>query len=242
MDTQAPAPASAPSLADFLASVEPLSLFSREELDRLAAQVETRSYAFGDTLCKRGEPAAGLYVIRSGSVRIIAEERGKEMSLGVRKEREVFGEIAMLRDYWHEVSVRASAKTEVLCIPRAALEPLLVANPAAQSFVTSYVAISSAGGFVTRLFDLRGKLSRAELEEYVSSVGVKRVSAGKEIIHQGAGGDMRLYVVRQGEVSIAREEDGTVYQIAKLGAGSILTPKGYVGFVFLFFILASVSS
>ncbi|HKT91698.1 MAG TPA: peptidase domain-containing ABC transporter [Paraburkholderia sp.] len=221
MDTQAPAPASAPSLADFLASVEPLSLFSREELDRLAAQVETRSYAFGDTLCKRGEPAAGLYVIRSGSVRLIAEERGKEMSLGVRKEREVFGEIAMLRDYWHEVSVRASAKTEVLCIPRAALEPLLAANPAAQSFVTSYVAISSAGGFVTRLFDLRGKLSRAELEEYVSSVGVKRVSAGKEIIHQGAGGDMRLYVVRQGEVSIAREEDGSVYQIAKLGAGEI---------------------
>ncbi|SDE17038.1 peptidase domain-containing ABC transporter [Paraburkholderia lycopersici] len=221
MDTQAPAPASVPSLADFLASVEPLSLFAREELDRLAAQAEKRSYAFGDTICKPGEPAAGLYVIRSGSVRLIAEERGKEMSLGVRKEREVFGEIAMLRDYWHEVSVRASAKTEVLCVPRAALEPLLAANPAARSFVTSYVAISSAGGFVTRLFDLRGKLSRAELEEYVSSVGVKRVGAGKEIVRQGAGGDMRLYVVRQGEVGIAREEDGGVYQLAKLGAGEI---------------------
>jgi ATP-binding cassette, subfamily B, bacterial HlyB/CyaB len=221
MDTQAPVPASAPTLPDFLASVEPLSLFSRDELDRLAAQVQTHSYAFGDTLCKRGEPAAGLYVIRSGSVRLIAEERGKETSLGVRKEREVFGEIAMLRDYWHEVSVRASAKTEVLCIPRAALEPLLAANPAAQSFVTSYVAISSAGGFVSRLFDLRGKLSRAELEEYVSSVGVKRVSAGKEIVRQGAAGDMRLYVVRQGEVGIAREEDGNVYQLAKLGAGEI---------------------
>ncbi|WP_028220345.1 peptidase domain-containing ABC transporter [Paraburkholderia oxyphila] len=221
MDTQAPAPASAPTLTDFLASVEPLSLFSREELDRLAAQVQVRSYAFGDTVCKHGEAAAGLYVIRSGSVRLIAEERGKETSLGVRKEREVFAEIAMLRDYWHEVSVRASAKTEVLCIPRAVLEPLLLANAGAQSFVTSYVAISSAGGFVTRLFDLRGKLSRAELEEYVSSVGVKRVSAGKEIVRQGAGGDTRLYVVRQGEVSITREEDGNAYALAKLGAGEI---------------------
>ncbi|HEY4803029.1 MAG TPA: peptidase domain-containing ABC transporter [Paraburkholderia sp.] len=74
---------------------------------------------------------------------------------------------------------------------------------------------------VAARFDLRGKLSRAELEEYVSSVGVKRVSAGKEIIHQGAGGDMRLYVVRQGEVSISREEGGGVYQLAKLGAGEI---------------------
>lgn len=221
MDTQASAPASAQSLTDFLASVELLSLFSRDELDRLAAQAETHSYAFGDTLYKRGDPALGLYIIRLGSVRLIAEERGKETSLGVRKESEVFAEIAMLRDYWHEVALRASAKTEVICIPRAAFEPLLAANPAAQSFVTSYVAISSAGGFVTRLFDLRGKLSRAELEEYVSSVGVKRVSAGKEIVRQGAGGDTRLYVVRQGEVGIAREEEGRVHHLAKLGAGEI---------------------
>jgi subfamily B ATP-binding cassette protein HlyB/CyaB len=221
MDAQAPAPASTPSLAEFLASVEPLSLFSRDELDRMAAQARTRTYAFGDTVCNRGEPAEGLYVLRSGSVRLLADERGKETSVGVRKAREVFGEMAMLRDCVHEVSVRASTKTEVLCIPRAAIDAILRENPAAQSFVTSYVAISSAGGFVTHLFDLRGKLSRAELEEYVSSVGVKRVAAGKEIVRQGTGGDLRLYVVRQGEVRVSCRDDGGVddYPIATLGAG-----------------------
>ena len=221
MDAQAPAPASTPSLAAFLASVEPLSLFSPDELERMAAQAQVRTYAFGDTVCNRGEPAEGLYVLRFGSVRLIADERGKETSVGVRKEREVFGEMAMLRDYWHEVSVRASTKTEILCIPRSAIEPILRDNPAAQSFVTSYVAISSAGGFVTRLFDLRGKLTRAELEEYVSSVGVKRVAAGKEIVRQGPGGDLRLYVVRQGEVSVSCHEDGNDYPLATLGAGEI---------------------
>jgi subfamily B ATP-binding cassette protein HlyB/CyaB len=60
------------------------------------------------------------------------------------------------------------------------------------------VAISSAGGLVARLFDLRGKVSKPELEEFVRSVGVKRVGAGKEILKQGARDDRRLYVVRQG--------------------------------------------
>jgi ATP-binding cassette subfamily B protein len=239
MDTQAPEPASSPgtaaasdeqvqALADFLASVELLSMCSRDELQRLAAGAQIRSFAFGQTICSRGEHADGLFIVRSGSVRLFVEESGKETSLGVRKEREVFGEIAMLREYRHEASVRASSKTEVVSIARAAFAPVFAANEAALSFATSYVAISSAGGFVARLFDLRGKLSRAELEEYVSSVGVKRVAAGKVILAQGARDDLRLYVVRQGQVSVTHEADATEYALATLGAGSIFGERACV--------------
>src|ERR1700737_860617 len=121
----APAPAHVQSLADFLSSVELLSPFSREELERLADQAQARAFAFGDTVCNRGERAEGLFVVRAGSVRLFMEEHGKEISLGVRKEREVFAEIAMLREYRHEASVRASTKTELLFIPRSAIEPLI---------------------------------------------------------------------------------------------------------------------
>ena len=76
----------------------------------------------------------------------------------------------------------------------------------ALAFVTSYVAISSAGGFVARLFDLRGKLDKQELADAVRSVGVKRVSAGKEILKQDGREDRRLYVVRQGTVRVVRSE------------------------------------
>ncbi|MGN6648954.1 peptidase domain-containing ABC transporter [Trinickia sp.] len=216
------------ALAQFLASVELLSTCSRDELLRLAAGAQTRSFAFGETICGRGEPADGLFIVRSGSVRLFVEEGGKETSLGVRKEREVFAEIAMLREYRHEASVRASSKTELVFIARAVFEPVLAANEAARSFATSYVAISSAGGFVARLFDLRGKLSRAELEEYVSSVGVKRVAAGKVILEQGSRDDLRLYVVRQGEIRVTHEADGTDYPLATLGAGSIFGERACV--------------
>ena len=119
--------------ADFLSSVEILSPFPREALERLAAAAESRFFAFGDTVCNAGEPADGLYVIKSGSVRVFSDDHGKEVSMGVRKAGEVFAEIAMLRDYRHELSVRASLKSELLFIPRSAIEPV-VARVLAQDF------------------------------------------------------------------------------------------------------------
>jgi ATP-binding cassette subfamily B protein len=213
------------SLADFLASVELLSPFARSELELLADRAESRFFAFGETVCNAGDPADGLYVVKSGSVRIFTEEHGKEISMGVRKEREVFAEIAGLREFRHDSSVRASVKTELVFIPRAVLAPLLERNAQAQAFATSYVAISSAGGFVARLFDLRGKVNKAELEEFIRSVGVKRVAAGKEILKQGAREDRRLYVVRHGEVRVVRREDGTEYPLATLRQGEIFGEK-----------------
>ncbi len=215
--------------ADFLSTVEILSPFTRQELEALAAAAESRHYAFGDTVCRAGEPADGLLVVKSGSVRVFSDERGKEVSMGVRKAGEVFAEIALLRDYRHEVSVRAAARTELLFIPRRALEPVVAGNPVARDFVGNYVAISSAGGMVARLFDLRGKVSKEELEECVRSVGVKRVAAGKEILKQGAREDRRLYVVRQGQVRIVHRGGGAdadaEYALATLGPGEIFGEK-----------------
>ncbi len=213
------------SPADFLSSVEILSVFTRDELERLAASIQTRFCAFGDSVCNAGEPADGLYVIKSGSVRVFSEEHGKEISMGVRKAGEVFAEIAMLRSYRHELSVRASLKTELWFIPRTAIEAVITHNPAALDFVSNYVAISSAGGLVARLFDLRGKVSKDELEEFVRSVGVKRVSAGKEILKQDARDDRRLYVVRQGQVRVVYHDADAEYALATLGPGEIFGEK-----------------
>jgi ATP-binding cassette subfamily B protein len=212
-------------LVDFLSTVEILSPFSRDDLERLARHAESRFFAFGDAVCNAGESADGLFIIKSGSVRVFTEEHGKEISMGVRKSAEVFADIAMLRDYRHESSVRASVKTELLFIPRKVIEPIIARNPAAQEFVGSYVAISSAGGLVARLFDLRGKVNKKELEEFIRSVGVKRVTAGKEILKQNSRDDRRLYVIRQGEVRIVRKEEDTEYSLATLRQGEIFGEK-----------------
>ena len=216
------------ALAQFFASVEILSPFSAAELDRLAEHAQVRNHAFGETICTAGDAVDGLYVVRSGSVRLFVEAQGRETSLGVRKAGGVFAEIAMLRAYRHEASVRASGKTELLFLPRALLAPVMAQNPSAQAFVSSYVAINSVGGFVTRLFDLPGKIDRAELEDAVRSVGVKRIGAGRTILTQDSRDDHRLYVVRQGEVRIVRSEQGQDYPLAVVRQGEVFGEKACV--------------
>jgi subfamily B ATP-binding cassette protein HlyB/CyaB len=213
------------SSAAFLAGVEILSVFPPDALERLAAAAEVSTYAFGDAICRAGDPAAGLYVIRSGSVRVFSEEHGKETSMGVRKAGEAFAEIAILRAHRHELSARAALKTELWCIPRSAFEPVLADHPEALGFINDHVALSSAGGLVARLFELRGKVSKPELDDFVRSVGVKRVAAGKEILKQDARDDRRLYVVRQGQVRVVVRNDNDEYVLATLGPGEIFGEK-----------------
>ena len=209
------------AVIDFLGSVDIFSAFSSEELKELVGHVETRHYDFGDTVYNAGDAGDGLYVIKAGAVRIFTEEQGKEISMGLRKEGEVFAELAMLRDYPHESSVRSSSKTELLFFPRTAFAPVLARSQAAQNFISSYVAISSVGGFVSRLFKLRGKVKKHEIEEDIRSVGIKRVKAGKVILEQDSTDDRRLYVLRQGRVRVVRKEGQVEFPLGNLEPGEI---------------------
>src|SRR6266702_1685001 len=215
MDTQ-----ETQSRAEFLASVDLLSALTRIDIERLAKSAQSRLLAFGDTVCTASEVAAGLFIVKSGSIRVFASDGEKETSLGLRKTGEVFGEMVMLREYRHEWSARASGKTELLFIPRNVIGPIVANDPAARSFVAGRVAISSAGGLISHLFDLKSKVDKSELEELTRSVGVKRVGAGEEILKQGSQEDRRLYVVRHGEVRVVRRDDGEDYKLATLRKGA----------------------
>ena len=106
------------SLTSFLESVSVFSAFSKAEIANLAASAEVQRFNFGDSVYKAGEPSEGLYVVRSGVVRIFTAEEEKEISMGVRKEGAVFSEIGILGKFPHDSSVRASGKTELLFFPR----------------------------------------------------------------------------------------------------------------------------
>src|SRR5882757_6113349 len=204
---------------EFLASVELLSALTRVAIESLAQSAQSRLLAFGDTVCTAGEPATGLFIVKSGSIRVFASDGEKETSLGLRKAGEVLGEMSILRDYKHEWSARSSGKTELLLIPREVIGPIVVGNPAARALIADRIAISSAGGLISHLFDLKSKVDKNELVELTRSVGVKRVGAGKEILKQGAREDRRLYVVRDGEVRIVRQEEDKEYLLATLRKG-----------------------
>ncbi|MEH6579111.1 MAG: ABC transporter transmembrane domain-containing protein [Amphritea sp.] len=209
------------SKAEFLASVEIFSTLGSEELEVLAACAEQANFEFGDPIINAGETAPGIFVLHSGAVRLFSEEQGKEVSLGVRKQGEVFSELSALIDYKQEYSVRASAKTELLLIPREPLSKILEQNEEAQNFITRYAAVSAAGGFVTRLFELRGKIDKKEMENHIRTLGIKRVRANQVILEQGSHDDRRMYVVRKGTVKILYKEKDEEYPLATLEQGEV---------------------
>ncbi|MCH8506031.1 MAG: cyclic nucleotide-binding domain-containing protein, partial [Ectothiorhodospiraceae bacterium] len=213
------------SVSECLASVEFFSALSDAEREELARLAEVHVYEFGDTVCKAGEPGNGLFVIKSGAVRVFSEDRGKEISMGIRKEGEVFAEVGALRPFHHDSSVRASSRTELIFIPRTAFEPVLRSNPGAETYMAHYAAIQAAGGFVTRLFDLRRKVDQAELEELIRSIGIKRVKSGQVIVEQGTRDDQRLYVLRAGAVRLERNEGGREFPLGTIRQGDLFGEK-----------------
>ncbi len=208
-------------LTEFLAGVEPFAAFTEGELEHLAAAAELGRHEFGDTLFQTGEPAAGLYVVKTGSVRLLRVEDGKETSIGVRQPGDLLAEAAALREQPHEYTARSSGKAELILIPRVAIAPILERNKAASALLSRYASIHAAGGFISGLFNLRGKVAREELAELIGSIGLKRVPAGTVIVRQDEREDRRLYVIRRGTVTVERGEDGTDYRLARLEQGEL---------------------
>ena len=87
------------STVEFLAGVEMFSAFRKEELEALAAQTRPQWYEFGEKVCDANDRCDGVFIIRSGTVRLFTEENGKEISMGVRKAGDVFAEIGALREH-----------------------------------------------------------------------------------------------------------------------------------------------
>lgn len=209
----------------FLQSVKVLSALSEVELESLSAASRIENFELGDNIYKTGDIPEGLCIVRSGRVRMFTEDSGKEVSQGIKKKGDSFAEVATLRAEPLEFSLRSSGKSEIQVIPREAMIEVLRHNKEASKFYASYVAFSSAGGFVNKLFDLEKKINQQELEDFIGSIGVKRVPAGHTILEQNSTSDHRLYAIRRGEVSIIRKESGDEMHLATLSNGEIFGEK-----------------
>ena len=120
----------------------------------------------------------------TGTVRMFTEDNGKEISMGVRKAGDVLSEIgACASTSTSRRCARPPEPNSVFCAKRS---PRLVRNKEAATFLSSYTAIRTAGGVVSRLFDLKGKVDQSELARLVGSIGIKRMEAGATVLAQGS--------------------------------------------------------
>ena len=115
-------------LAGFLADVPVLSSLPPAARERLAGRSQTVRVSAGDWLFREGEEADCAYVVRTGRLDVVAEGRGDEVLLTVRRGG-VLGELALLRAERRAASVRARRDAELIELRRATFEELLEDEP-----------------------------------------------------------------------------------------------------------------
>jgi len=101
-----------------------------ENLKEVATISTKRSFGRGESLFTEGEPAAGFYLLASGSIKLCKfSQDGKEKVLHFVHPAETFAEAAFFGDGKYPAEARALEKGDALFFPREAFMGLLERNP-----------------------------------------------------------------------------------------------------------------
>lgn len=90
-------PSAPPGAQEFLSSLPLFGDLDEDQLEQVAQRVHQRTFALGVTLFHQDMPGTMMYMIESGSVRVISIGRtGQELTLNVLGPGEIFGELSIL--------------------------------------------------------------------------------------------------------------------------------------------------
>lgn len=118
------------SLAFFLGSIPVFAEMNARELSYLESRVHSRSYTKQEMVFAEGDPGSGIYMIRSGMVKIFAHESdGREVELSVLGPGDFFGETTLAAPSVRMASARTIEKSELIGLFRADLLETLQKHP-----------------------------------------------------------------------------------------------------------------
>jgi CRP-like cAMP-binding protein len=101
-----------------------------EQLQQLAAAGRVLTFAPGEAIVREGEPGDCLYQLVAGRVEVLkAVGPGRQVAVRTLEPGELFGEMTLLLDAPRSATVRALEECQLLQLDRAALAPLLQAQP-----------------------------------------------------------------------------------------------------------------
>ena len=115
-----------------LIALKRVPLFSTLTLEQLASidrLMVTRHYAKGESVFRRGDVGAELYVVVDGEVRIHLDHDGNEVTLARHGSGTVVGEMAVFDEQPRSASAQASADTTIRVLRRDRLQAIVHEHP-----------------------------------------------------------------------------------------------------------------
>ncbi len=124
------------SIADFLHSVSFFRALGSEEIKRIGKETSERSFARGEVLFLEGEHCSGLYVVKTGRIRIFkSSPEGREQMLLTAGAGDTFNDVPVFDGGPNPASASALEPSIVYIIPRATVLSLVADCPVAQSII-----------------------------------------------------------------------------------------------------------
>ncbi|MDQ3857534.1 MAG: cyclic nucleotide-binding domain-containing protein [Actinomycetota bacterium] len=115
-----------------VAALRRVSLFTdlddRALLDLVGATCNF-SWRTGSTVFDKGAESAALFVVLSGSIRILDVDEGREVEIARIGPGGFFGEQSLLREQTHSKRAVAAEETELMVLAKRPLEELLANRP-----------------------------------------------------------------------------------------------------------------
>ena len=124
------------SRVDFLRSQPYFNTLSAEEMARIEREVVELSFARGELLFLEGEACRGLYVVKSGQIRIFkSSPEGREQVLLIVKAGDTFNDIPIFDGGPNPASASALEPSAVYLIPGETMLSLLAGCPEALAII-----------------------------------------------------------------------------------------------------------
>lgn len=125
---------------EFLRSLPYFTSLSQDELDRVESDLMERSYDRGELLFLEGDPCFGLYVVKSGMVRVFkSSPEGREQVLLVARRGDSFNDIPVFDGGTNPASAATLQSSTVLIIPKETVLSIIETCPPALH-ITSFLA------------------------------------------------------------------------------------------------------
>jgi CRP-like cAMP-binding protein len=207
-----------PEMVDTFVKQLPLfSTLTAEQRTSLCKEFDMVSCKTGREVVLQGEPGDSFYIIVSGRMRVVIEDvYGVERTVAILSVGDCFGEIALLENIPRTATVIATASASLLKLEKRQFDRFLAALPIERNRITDQIR----HGKLLMSIPLFSYLSPEQFSFLITRSSVELFAKGEVIFRQGDYGD-KMYIIKDGQVGIRREENGQAVLEKTLSTGSV---------------------
>ncbi|MFN8445657.1 MAG: cyclic nucleotide-binding domain-containing protein [Caldilineaceae bacterium] len=206
-----------------LTNIPEFGTLPQNTLQAVAAALQPRRLAAGQTLYRSGEKAANLYVVESGSLEL--REDAEATNAQRAEPGTIIGASALLTNKPYTHSAVAAADSLVWVLSGETFQTINARHPGLRRSLSHNMRTplgrSDQNSAATRLgqMPLFAELPQPVLQSIAQRILLQHVSAGDRVYRSGDAGDA-LYMIESGEIELTGENNqGILEERARIGDG-----------------------